>query len=236
MRHPVSPGPAKAGRPAAPAGLRRKALRRRQARAGMCFLAVLIALGVGLILLGTRAPAPASPPGPGVGASAPASPGPGTAAPMSRSEPVELAIPSLGVSAPVMSLGQEADGTVEVPPIEKDAPAGWYRGSPTPGEAGASVILGHSTVGRYGDGVFFSLGRLRPGATIEVQRADGGTAVFTVRAVEQYAKADFPADRVYRGSGAPQLRLVTCGGPRDTADGYRDNIVVYADLTARHAA
>ncbi|MCD9141129.1 class F sortase [Streptomyces albireticuli] len=196
----------------------------------------LIALGVCLILLGGSAPAPAPPPGPGPGATAPVSPGPGTAVPLPRSEPVRLAIPSLGVSSPVMSLGQEADGTVEVPPIAKDAPAGWYRGSPTPGEAGASVLLGHSTVGRYGDGVFFALGRLRPGATVEVTRADGVTAVFTVRAVEQYAKADFPADRVYQGSGAPRLRLVTCGGPRDAADGYRDNIVVYADLTGRYPA
>ncbi|UQI46761.1 class F sortase [Streptomyces sp. HU2014] len=196
----------------------------------------LIALGVCLILLGGRTPAPAPPPGPGVGATAPVSPGPGTAAPMSRSEPVRLAIPSLGVTAPVMSLGQEADGTVEVPPIARNAPAGWYRGSPTPGEAGASVILGHSTVGRYGDGVFFSIGRLRPGATIEVTRADGTTAVFTVRAVEQYAKADFPADRVYAGSGVPRLRLVTCGGPRDGVGGYRDNVVVFADLTGWRAA
>ncbi|MFI1801487.1 class F sortase [Streptomyces sp. NPDC020379] len=196
----------------------------------------LFLIGVGLVLLGmcvTSSPSP-SPPGPGSSASAPSSPGP-AAAPMGRSEPVRLAIPSLGVSAPVVPLGLEADGTVEVPPIERDAPAGWYDGSPTPGEAGSSVILGHSTVGQFGKGVLFAAGRLEPGARVDVTRADGSTAEFTVREVREYAKADFPADKVYQGSGAPELRLVTCGGPRDADHGYRDNIVVYTVLTGHRA-
>ncbi len=201
---------------------------------GVCLALFLV--GVGLIVFGICATPSASPPppGPASAASAPSSPGP-AAAPMSRSEPVRLAIPSLGVSAPVMPLGLEADGTVEVPPIERDAPAGWYNGSPTPGEAGASVVLGHSTVGRFGKGVLFDAGRLEPGARVDVTRADGSTAEFTVREVREYTKADFPADKVYQGSGAPELRLVTCGGPRDADHGYRDNIVVYAALTGHRA-
>ncbi|WP_369382841.1 class F sortase [Streptomyces sp. cg36] len=152
-------------------------------------------------------------------------------APLGRSEPVRVDIPRFGLSAPVVPLGLEGDGTVQVPPIERDAPVGWYRGSPTPGQDGASVLLGHSTVGVYGKGAFFDVGRLRPGDRVDVARADGSTVHFTVGEVRQYPKSRFPADEVYGGSGGPQLRLVTCGGTRG-ADGYSDNIVAYADMTS----
>jgi len=70
-----------------------------------------------------------------VGRTAPGSATPGATAarPMPRSLPERLRIPSLGVDTSVMSLGLAPDGTVAVPPIAAHAPAGWYKGSPTPG-------------------------------------------------------------------------------------------------------
>ncbi|MGO4424999.1 sortase, partial [Streptomyces sp. MCAF7] len=73
---------------------------------------------------------------------------------LGRSVPVRLLIPAIGVDTSVMRLGLAADGTVQVPPIAAHDRAGWYRHSPTPGQVGPSVILGHVTVGAYGDGVF----------------------------------------------------------------------------------
>ncbi|NEB60378.1 class F sortase [Streptomyces diastaticus] len=155
--------------------------------------------------------------------------------PLARSVPVGLRIPAIGVDTPVMSLGLASDGTVEVPPVTDDDRAGWYRHSPTPGQVGPSVLLGHVTVGRYGDGVFRHLARLHPGDRIEARLRDGASAGFTVTAVRTVAKADFPTDDVYGDVAGPELRLITCGGPRDGEE-YRDNVIVFAELSTTKGA
>jgi hypothetical protein len=151
--------------------------------------------------------------------------------PLGRSVPVRLRIPAIGVDSSVMPLGLAPDGTVQVPPVTAHDRAGWYRHSPTPGEVGPSVILGHVTVGAYGDGVFRRLARLRRNDRIVVRLENGTAAVFTVSAVRTVAKADFPAHDVYGDVDRPELRLITCGGPR-TGDGYLDNVIVFAALTS----
>ncbi|KFF97589.1 class F sortase [Streptomyces europaeiscabiei] len=154
----------------------------------------------------------------------------GAARALGRSVPVRLLIPAIEVDTPVIRLGLAPDGTVEVPPITAHDRAGWYEHSPTPGQTGPSVILGHVTVGRYGDGVFRRLARLRRGERIRARLENGTTPEFTVDSVRTVAKADFPADEVYGNVDRPALRLVTCGGPR-TGDEYRDNVIVFATLS-----
>ncbi|MBQ0998086.1 class F sortase [Streptomyces sp. RK62] len=149
---------------------------------------------------------------------------------LGRSAPVRLRIPAIEVDTPLIRLGLEKDGTVEVPPITAHDRAGWYRHSPTPGEVGPSVVLGHVTVGEYGDGVFHDLSRLRKGDRIEARRQDGSTAVFAVSSVRTVAKAAFPSDDVYGDVDRPELRLITCGGPREGQE-YRDNVIVFAVLS-----
>jgi LPXTG-site transpeptidase (sortase) family protein len=160
--------------------------------------------------------------------SAPAAPSSAPAAQSSgRSVPVRLEVPAIGVDTPVMQLGLAPDGGVEVPPIEAHDQAGWYRHSPAPGQTGPSVILGHVTVGAYGDGVFRRLDRLRRGDRI-VARLENGTAVaFAVTRVRTVAKDDFPTEAVYGDVNRPELRLITCGGPR-VGHAYRDNVIVFA--------
>ncbi|MEV6008110.1 class F sortase [Streptomyces sp. NPDC051976] len=154
------------------------------------------------------------------------------APPLARSVPVRLRIAAIGVDTPVMGLGLAADGTVAVPPIEAHSPAGWYDGSPTPGQTGPSVILGHVTVGSYGDGVFLRLSHLKAGDRIDVGLKDGATATFTVDSVETIPKSRFPTAKVYGNVNHPALRLITCGGNRVSGSGYQDNVVVYASLTS----
>ncbi|MET9218143.1 class F sortase [Streptomyces sp. NPDC088197] len=166
---------------------------------------------------------------PSSGGTTPATTG---AVPLARSVPVRLRIAAIGVDTPVMSLGLNSDGTVAVPPIEARSPAGWYSGSPTPGVTGPSVILGHVTVGQYGDGVFRHLSELAAGDRIEIGLKDGATAAFTVDSVQTVAKARFPTDRVYGNVDHPALRLITCGGTRITGSGYQDNVIVYASLSS----
>ncbi|MGW9026672.1 class F sortase [Streptomyces sp. NPDC055722] len=166
------------------------------------------------------------------GSSPPSSPASAKAVqPLGRSAPVRLRIPAIGVDSSVMPLGLAPDGTVQVPPVMAHDRAGWYQHSPTPGEVGPSVILGHVTVGAYGDGVFRRLARLHRDDRIVVRLENGTAAVFTVSAVRTVAKADFPANDVYGDVDRPELRLITCGGPR-TGDGYLDNVIVFAALTS----
>lgn len=162
---------------------------------------------------------------------APASTGAGAAPrPLARSVPVRLLIPAIGVDTPLLQLGLAADRSVQVPPVTAHDRAGWYRHSPTPGQVGPSVVLGHVTVGAYGDGVFRHLARLRPGETITACLANGARPEFAVTRVRTVAKAEFPADEVYGDVDRPELRLITCGGPH-TGDGYQDNVIVFAALT-----
>src|SRR5579859_1620095 len=100
------------------------------------------------------------------------------AAALAPSVPTEIDIPAIGVRAPITQVGQNADGTVQVPPLDNHNLAAWYNRSVAPGREGSSVILGH--VDTYqGPSVFYDIKDLRRGDTIDVVRADGGTAVFT---------------------------------------------------------
>ncbi|WP_217234610.1 class F sortase [Streptomyces sp. AC555_RSS877] len=150
---------------------------------------------------------------------------------LGRSVPVGLRIPAIGVDTPVMQLGLAADGTVQVPPVTADDRAGWYRHSPTPGQVGPSVILGHVTVGSHGDGVFHRLPEMHRGDLIEARLENGRTAVFSVDEVRTVAKAEFPAKEVYGDVDRPELRLITCGGAL-TGDGYPDNVIAFATMSA----
>ncbi|MEU9959443.1 class F sortase [Streptomyces sp. NPDC050982] len=163
--------------------------------------------------------------------SPPSQPSANAAKALGRSVPVRLEVPAIEVDTPVMRLGLASDGTVEVPPIAADDKAGWYEHSPTPGQVGPSVLLGHVTVGSYGDGVFHHLSRLRRGDRIVARLENGRAAEFAVTDVRTVAQAQFPTDDVYGDVGRPELRLITCGGPR-TGEGYRDSVIVFAALSS----
>jgi hypothetical protein len=146
-----------------------------------------------------------------------------------RSVPVRLDIPAAGVHTGLLRLGLAAGGSVDVPPLARDAPAGWYERSPSPGEAGAALILGHGDAARDGPGVFHRLGDLRPGDAVVVRRADGGTVRFTVVGVASYPRSAVPAGTVAGPFGHAGLRLITCGGSSGPARrGYRGNVIVFA--------
>ena len=165
-------------------------------------------------------------------------PKPTTPLVLAASAPSAITIPSIGVQSTLVQLGLNPDKSIEVPPLDDpDSKAGWYKYSPTPGQVGPTVILGHVDSAKYGPGVFFKLGALQPGATVEVTLTDRIVAVFTVDKVVAYPKSAFPSTAVYGTIDHPGLRLITCGGTFDpTAGSYESNIVAYATLTARHSA
>jgi len=201
-------------------------------RARFAGLAGVILILVGAVAVGVAIGAQVHAPQPS--AAAAGTTGPKTRGPsLRRSEPVAVDIPAIGVHSKLLHLGVNADGTIQVPSLDARADeAAWYKYSAAPGEMGTSVIEGH--VDTYlGPAVFFRLGALHPGDSIDVRLADGVTAVFRVTGVRQYPKSRFPAKTIYGATGFAALHLITCGGVFDyTTRSYLSSTVVFASLTS----
>ncbi|MFJ8807758.1 class F sortase [Streptomyces sp. NPDC102490] len=194
--------------------------------------AVALCSGGWLLLGGARPDAPPQPSAAQSGATDRAGQaGRGAAAPaLPPSPPDRVRIPAIGVDAPLTGLGLTGTGSLDVPPAGKKNLAGWYEAGTTPGETGTAIVAGHVD-NAEGPAVFYRLGALAKGSTIEVDRRDGGVAVFTVDAVEVYAADAFPDEKVYGAADRPELRVITCGGPYARGTGYQGNVVVFAHLT-----
>ena len=144
------------------------------------------------------------------------------------SRPASLIIPSIGVRTRLIRLGLTPSGALQPP--ASTAVAGWYTGSPRPGDVGSSIIAGHID-SHLGPGVFFRLRLLRRGNLVYVREAGGRLAVFRVTLVRMYLKSRFPTEAVYGPVPGAALRLITCGGTFDYATGhYLSNVVAFAAL------
>jgi LPXTG-site transpeptidase (sortase) family protein len=111
---------------------------------------------------------------------------------------------------------------------------GWYRNSPTPGEIGPSVIVGHVDYVHVGPAVFWNLNKLQAGDIFEVQRVDGSTMKFKVDSVKQFSQSNFPTNEVYGNINYAGIRLVTCGGTFNSqTHHYSDNTVVFGSLVSQ---
>jgi hypothetical protein len=142
-----------------------------------------------------------------------------------------------GVEAPTIGLATDDttgldlrdDNSLDVP--RSAGTIGWYQRSASPGEVGPAVLAAHVNF-RGEEGAFARLGEIAPGATVEVHRDDGTTAVFAVDRVEQVAKDAFPTEAVYGPTTDGEIRLITCGGVfNEQTRSYEDNIVVFGHLT-----
>ena len=177
------------------------------------------------------------PPAPGAAeavtaSAAPSAPAGGPViAPLPYSPPVRIRIPAIRVDAPLMKIGLDADQHLQVPPESEPNLAGWYAEGAAPGSQGAAVIAGHVDT-HQGKAVFYDLGAMHKGETVQVLRADGRTAVFTIYGIEVYPKTVFPSSRVYADPPGAEIRVITCGGAFVKGSGYYGNVVVYGRLTA----
>ncbi|MFD9391950.1 class F sortase [Streptomyces sp. NPDC060000] len=205
---------------------------RRRKRAPWGVIALVLLTGLALIRNGSGE-FDIGPPQPASAAAADARSAAGalgrTPAPLAFAVPNRVRIPSIRVDAPVMSVGLDTDGWVGAPPPEDPNLAGWFTGGVSPGEKGTAVVVGHVD-NRLGPAVFYGLGALKKGNRVEVARADGKTAVFEIYGIEVFEKNNFPGDRVYASKGAPELRVITCGGGFSKANGYDGNVVAFARL------
>jgi hypothetical protein len=137
--------------------------------------------------------------------------------------PTALTVKDLSISQPVLAVGLQEDGAMEVPDVED---IGWYQNGAVPGQPGATVFVAHVW---WGDtpGPFSHLGQLGPGALID---AEVGDIVHSYVVVERtmYDKDSLPRS-LWRNTGPETLVLITCGGDFDYATNrYKQNIVVLA--------
>ncbi|MGI8761391.1 MAG: class F sortase [Jatrophihabitantaceae bacterium] len=233
-------------------------LRTRRGQVGLATLsAVLLAVGLLLVFTGSSGShrLPPSPPTPqaatapstsasvtssthrSTAAAAAARCTPPTQSTGTGSTPVHICIKAIGVNSDLLSVGLNADRTMEVPPLSEVGEAAWYRYSPVPGATGPAVVVGHIDSAQYGPGVFFRLSQLHAGDLVSVTRADRMVAEFRVQRVAEYPKSNFPTKTVYGNTSDSELRLITCGGKFDPSAGsYEDNIVAYATLVSLRRA
>jgi sortase (surface protein transpeptidase) len=142
-----------------------------------------------------------------------------------RSTPTQILIPKIDINAQITPIGLKPDGTLAVP--DDFHAAGWYTGSPTPGEIGPSIIDGHVD-NVAGLGVFWRLRELAAGDSFQIVRADSSIVTFKVDSIEQFPQDKFPTAQVYGKVGYAALRLITCGGVFNSdTHHYSDNIVVF---------
>lgn len=145
--------------------------------------------------------------------------------------PARLVIGSIGVNAPIDSVGLDRSGALDVPRGWNDV--AWFTGGAIPGQPGLAIIDGHldSTTG---PAVFWRLAQVHPGDQLAVVSGDGSRTTFRVT-----GSGSVPAGSsgwsagVFDKSGPARLTLITCSGSWDrAAHQYRQRLVVNAVLAA----
>lgn len=138
-----------------------------------------------------------------------------------------MKIPSIGVNAPLISLGLNKDRSLQVPGNAHTA--GWFKGAPRPGQIGPAVIAAHV---HFNDrpGAFVRLSEVKLNDRVIVTAKDGTKVVFVITRVARFQKNRFPTSLVYGNIAYPGLRLITCEGFDPKSNSYRDNLVVFARI------
>ncbi|WP_374977221.1 class F sortase [Microbacterium trichothecenolyticum] len=142
--------------------------------------------------------------------------------------PVRVVAASIDVDVPVVPVGVETGGFMELP--ADPAIGGWYRFGADPAASDGNVVISaHVDSPEYPIGPFSRLRDLAVGEVVEVTDAAGDARRYAVQSVTYYPKADLPVDDVFARSGARNLVLITCGGEFDSRTGrYADNVVAIA--------
>lgn len=149
---------------------------------------------------------------------------PPTPTPVPVFRPEAVAIPKLGVEAPIIPVGTEADGAMGTPSNARDV--AWWEGMEV-GRGNALLAAHRDWNGAQGS--FWGLKSLVPGDEVRVW-GQGQELTFKVAWVEQ-VDADIPAGDILGEQGAPVLTLITCGGVFDRrVRHYQDRVIARAVL------
>jgi sortase (surface protein transpeptidase) len=151
---------------------------------------------------------------------------------VARAEPRRVAVPSLGIDAPIVSLQMDADGDLPTPSSARTV--AWYDYSAGPSDMGNAVLAGHVDW-NFEIGAFAPLIRATPGMTVTLS-ADGTAAVYRIESVSVVPDGDRDGLNALRTDGDnTSITLVTCGGEFDWATrSYQDRVIVRGVFTGSH--
>ncbi len=130
--------------------------------------------------------------------------------PFFEAKPFRIAIDKLGVDAPVVTEGLDAN-QVPVVPLNSYEVA-WYDFSAAPGTPGNAVFAGHKTWA--GQAVFYNLDQLQPGDVIRLTADDGSELAYTVTDSFTVREDDPNAVSVMSPTDTPVMTIITCDGTR----------------------
>lgn len=137
--------------------------------------------------------------------------------------PLTLAVPSVGIDAPVIAVGLTNDGAMDVPKRPTDV--GWFEYSPRPGLAGNSILAGHLDW-QGAPGAFATLSSVKNGESVVVRESDGSERGFAVEWKREVAAEAPPPKQVFEPIISPGLTLITCGGRYNPATRRYDTRIV----------
>ncbi len=145
-------------------------------------------------------------------------------------QPQQLVIPRLGVQAPIENKGIDSHNQMEAP--DKPFDVAWYPFTAKPGAGGNAVFAGHKDFAGIGPAVFWKLGQLSPGDTIQVTGVDQTQLHYQVIQTWDYTLSNIPMASVLAQGGGDQITLITCAGSYSRAAGYDHRLVVRAKRMA----
>lgn len=145
--------------------------------------------------------------------------------------PLEIHVSDLGIREKVRSVGLNNKGEMAEPDSGNEVV--WYRPGFLPGAPGNAVFAGHSDY-KGGQGVFYNLGKLDVGGTVNVLTANH-EMTFTVIEKKNYQNGDV-APELFGHSEAPRLNLITCSGNWDPeSKRYSERLVIVAAFATEKA-
>lgn len=154
--------------------------------------------------------------------------GPAAARAIRAVAPIEVFIPSLGVDADVVPVGEDPDGAMSAPP-DPDTVAWWSLGYGTGDEPGNVVLAGHvNWAGRLRP--FGLIEQLDPGDEIVVHDEVGREFHYQVAWTKLVEAEGAPVEEIFAPtSDRAELTLITCGGTYVAATReYLDRLIVRA--------
>jgi len=144
-------------------------------------------------------------------------------------QPRSIIIPSIGTDGFVQKVGLTSKNAVAVP--NNIHVAGWYINSVVPGAEGLSIIDGHVS-GKYENGVFYYLKKLKKGDVFQIEFGDKSLKTFEVVDTKQMAESE-SAEFLFEKNNEirEQLNLITCGGNfNKDSQQFADRVVVVSRL------
>lgn len=144
-------------------------------------------------------------------------------------EPTYFSIPKIQVAAPIIPVGTDGYGKMELP--ADISTVGWYSPGFKPGEKGNAVIAGHLDSASGAGAIFYNLKELSLGDELLVTGQDGIIRTFTVTDKKIFPYDQVPMEEVFGSIEEKRLNLITCTGFWNGAmHNYSHRMVVFSQL------